>query len=267
MPARRGISVLFLAAAATLFAPRASAQDLTIVAASDLQSVFPVVAERFQKETGHAAKLTFGSSGNFYAQIQNGAPFDLFFSADIEYPKKLEAAGLTEPGTLYRYATGKIVLWARKGSGIDVERGLAVLADPGVHKIAIANPAHAPYGRAGVAALEHEKLYDRVSDKVVMGENISQTAQFVESGNADAGILALSLALAPKLQSEGKYYVIPASFYPPIDQGAVLLKSSQNKEAARAFLAFLKTPEIVSLLRDFGFIIPEQESDRKPEKR
>lgn len=252
---------LFLLAALLCARQYASAQDLNIAAASDLQPVLPGIAEKFQRDTGHTAQLTFGSSGNFYSQIQNGAPVDVFFSADIEYPKKLEAAGLAEPGTLYRYATGKIVLWARKDSGIDFGRGLAALREPSVHKIAIANPEHAPYGRAAVAALKHEQVYEQVLSKLVTGENISQTAQFVESGNAEAGIVALSLALGPKLKAEGNYYMIPDSYYPPIDQAAVVLKAAQHKDAARQFLELLKKPEIVSLMRDFGFIIPESQSD------
>ncbi|HEV3253521.1 MAG TPA: molybdate ABC transporter substrate-binding protein [Candidatus Acidoferrales bacterium] len=238
--------------------PRASAQEITIAAASDLQFVFPQVAARFEKETGHPVRLTYGSSGNFFSQIQNGAPFDLFFSADIDFPKKLEAAGLTEPGTLYQYATGKIVLWVRNDSTIDLSRGLQLLSDPAVRKIAIANPEHAPYGRAAVAAFQHERLYDQVRSKFVLGENITQTAQFVASGNADIGILALSLAVAQPLKSDGRYVQIPASFYPHIDQGAVILKSSPHKDIGEQFIAFLKTPEIVSLMRDFGFIVPDR---------
>lgn len=262
----RGVSMsgrirLGLLAACVLFCsavpPRASAQEISIAAASDLQFVFPQVAARFEKETGHRVQLSYGSSGNFFSQIQNGAPFDLFFSADIEFPKKLEATGFAEPGTLYQYATGKIVLWVRNDSAIDLGRSLQLLSDPAVRKIAVANPEHAPYGRAAVAALQHEKLYDQVRGKFVLGENISQTAQFVESGNADIGILALSLALAPTLKAEGRYVLIPASFYPPIDQGVVVLKSSQHKDIAQQFVAFLKRPEILSLMRDFGFIVPE----------
>src|SRR5271169_2827795 len=136
------------------------AAPLRIAAASDLQSILPDLAGRYERETGTRATLTFGSSGNFFAQIQNGAPFDLFFSADSDYPKKLETAGLVEPGTFYPYATGKIVLWALKETKLDLTQGLAVLKDPMVKKIAIANPEHAPYGRAAVAALHHENLYD-----------------------------------------------------------------------------------------------------------
>src|SRR5882672_9994061 len=222
-----------------LLAGLCAAQEITVAAAADLQFAFQDVAARFEKQTGAHVKLIFGSSGNFFAQVQNGAPFDLFFSADVSYPQKLEAAGLTEPGTLYRYATGKIVLWAPKESSLDLSKGLAVLLDPSIHKIAIANPEHAPYGRAAVAALKQEKLYDQVSSKFVLGENIAQTATFVASGNAEIGIVALSLALAPAMQAKGKYVEIPAADYPPIDQAAVVLKSSAKKEAAKKFLEFL----------------------------
>ncbi len=228
---------------------------LTVAAASDLQSVFPALAAQFEKQTGRHVTVTFGSSGNFFAQIQNGAPFDLFFSADIDYPKRLDAASLTEPNTLYAYATGRIVLWTRKDSGIDVNSGLNVLRAAKVRRIAIANPEHAPYGRAAVAALRHAQLYDAIKSKLVLGENISQTAQFVQSGNAEVGIIALSLALAPAAKESGVYAEIPADSYPPIQQAAVILKSSQNKDLAREFLAFLKQPDVVQTMKGFGFSV------------
>ena len=235
----------------------AAAQELRVAAAADLQFVLQDVSARFQKETGHKVELTFGSSGNFYSQIQNGAPFDMFFSADVDYPAKLEAVGLVEPGTLSQYATGRIALWVRKGSRIDIGQGLPILADARVRKISIANPEHAPYGRAAVAAMRHEKVYDKVRDRLVLGENISQAAQFVESGNADIGILALSLVLAPPLKSQGTYYEIPTSFYPTIDQAVVILKSSKQKDIARQFLSFLRRPDIAEFMRANGLTVPE----------
>jgi molybdate transport system substrate-binding protein len=233
-----------------------SAQELTVAAASDLQFVLPEITARFQKETGHSVKLIFGSSGNFFAQIQNGAPFDVFFSADIEYPRKLEAAGLTEPGTLYSYATGKIVLWAPNSSKLDLGRGLQVLLDPSVKKIAIANPQHAPYGRAAEAAMRHAGIYDQVAGKLVLGENISQTASFVASGGAEIGIVALSLALAPSMKEKGKYAEIPASDYPAIEQVAAIIESSMHKGLARQFLIFVKTPAIQGVMGNYGFAVP-----------
>ena len=233
------------------------AQEITVAAASDLQFAFQEVAARFHHDTGKDVKLIFGSSGNFFTQIQNGAPFDLFFSADSEYPKRLDAAGLAEPETIYQYAVGKIVLWIPKESKLDLSRGLAVLLDASVKKIAIANPEHAPYGRAAVAALQHEKIYESVRNKFVLGENISQTASFVASGSAEIGIVALSLALAPSMKERGKYAEIPSEDYPPITQAAVILKSSKQKAAARQFLDYVKSPAIIELLKTYGFSLPQ----------
>jgi molybdate transport system substrate-binding protein len=238
---------------ALTFTLYAAAEEITVAAAADLQFALKDIAARYEKQSGNTVKLTFGSSGNFFSQIQNGAPFDVFFSADLDYPKKLEAAGQAEPNTLYQYATGKIVLWVRNDSKLDLTKGLAVLLDPSIQKIAIANPQHAPYGRAAVAALEHEKLYDKLKDKMVLGENISQAAQFVESGSADAGIIALSLAVAPAMKAAGRYTNIPDDFHPPLQQGCVVLASSKRKAVAREFIEFLKKPEIVELLRHSGF--------------
>lgn len=233
----------------------ATAQTLTIAAASDLQAVLPTIANDFEKQTGITTRVTFGSSGNFFSQLRNGAPFDLFFSADLEYPQELVQGGQALADTLAEYASGRIVVWARKDAGLDVQAGLRVLTDPRVRKVAIANPEHAPYGRAAVAALRHENLYDAVQPKLVFGENISQAAQFVQSGNADAGIVALSVALAPALKSVGVYTEIPSTFHPPIRQGAVVIRSSNNQKAARDFLAFLRRSESLKLLADFGFDI------------
>jgi len=235
----------------------ASAQSLTVAAASDLQSALPAIVAQFEKETGKRIRLTFGSSGNFFSQIQNGAPFDVFLSADVDYPKRLEAAGQAERGSLYEYATGRIVSWTRNDSGIDVRRGLAVLGDERVRRVAIANPEHAPYGRAAVAALRHEGLYDRVRTKFVLGENISQTAQFAQTGSADAGVLALSLALSPSLKSSGTYVDIPDSWYPPIEQAAVVLTSSRQKPLARQFIEYLKNPDSLRILKSYGFAVPQ----------
>jgi molybdate transport system substrate-binding protein len=231
------------------------AQEITVAAAADLQFAFQDVSARFQKDTGHAVKLIYGSSGNFFAQIQNGAPFDLFFSADINYPKQLEAAGLAEPGTLYEYATGRIVIWALTDSKVDLGHGMQSLLDSSVKKIAIANPEHAPYGRAAVAAMKHEGIYDQVSGKLVLGENISQTASLVVSGGADVGIVAQSLAVAPSMKSKGRYAEIPTDAYPAIEQAAVVLKSSPNKEIAKQFMAYIKTAEIQRIFHDYGFTV------------
>jgi molybdate transport system substrate-binding protein len=235
-----------------------AADEIKVVAASDLSYVMREIAMRFERETGNKVDLITGSSGNFYSQILNGAPFDIFFSADVEYPQKLESAGLAEKGSLFEYAVGKIVLWVPNASSLDVAKGLTALRDPSVHRIAIANPKHAPYGRAAVAALKSEQLYDTLSNKLVLGENISQAAQFVQSGNADAGILALSLVLIPAMKDSGRYVAIPVSEYPPIRQAAIVVSSSKSKATAHLFLDFLKKPEIVKLMGSYGFEMPQK---------
>ena len=229
---------------------------LTIAAASDLQPVLPALVSAFERQTGHQVRLTFGSSGNIYSQIQNGAPFDVFLSADVDYPRRLEAGGLGEPNSVYEYATGVLVLWVRNESNLDLARGVQILASGGVRRIAIANPEHAPYGRAAVAALRAAQLYDRLAGKFVFGENVSQSAQFVQSGNADIGILPLSLARSPALGRVGRFATVPNSLYAPIEQAAIILRSSHAKDAARAFLAFLKEPQTGKALAEAGFAPP-----------
>jgi molybdate transport system substrate-binding protein len=203
-------------------------------------------------------KLSFGSSGNFFSQIQNGAPFDLYFSADIRYPQQLEESGHAVPGLLYRYAIGRMVVWVPNRSPLAVEKlGVEVLLDPSIRKIAIANPKHAPYGRAAVAAMKRFAVYEGVKNKLVLGENISQAAQFVESGAADIGIIALSVALAPAMKGAGRYWEVPLDASPPLEQGVVLLKSGSNPEGARAFLAFLQGAEGQEIMHRYGFTVPD----------
>jgi len=240
------------------------AGELSIAAASDLNFAFKEIVARFEKKTGNTVKLSLGSSGNFFAQLSNGAPFDLFFSADIGYPRKLEEAGLAEPGTLYMYAVGRIVVWVPKGSPIDVaELGIKALQHPSVKKVAIANPKHAPYGRAAVAAMEYYKVHDTVKDKLVLGENISQTAQFIQTGGADIGIIALSLAVAPAMKASGMYWEVPVEAYPRLEQGAVILKAAKDQKTARAFLDYIKSPEGTAVFKRYGFFLPEKTAHDK----
>jgi molybdate transport system substrate-binding protein len=231
----------------------ASSEELSVAAAADLNFALRDIAWQYQRDTGNTLKISYGSSGNFFTQIKNGAPFDLFFSADIAFPNQLESAGLTEAGSLYQYATGKIVLWVPNGSKLDLSRGLSVLLDPSIKKIALANPKHAPYGRAAQAALRKNGLYDRLQSKLVLGENISQTAQFVETGNADIGILAQSLVTVPTMQSRGRYVEIPSELYPPLQQAVVILKSSPKQATAKQFLEYLKGPAAKAILQKYGF--------------
>ncbi len=233
-----------------------SCGTVTVAAAADLMYAMNEIAANFEKPTGCSVRVSTGSSGNFLSQIENGAPFDVFFSADIEYPRKLEAEGLAVPGSTYLYALGKIVLWVRNDSRVDISKGFAALRDPSFQKLAIANPQHAPYGRAAEEALRKAGVYDAVKNRLVLGENISQAAQFVESGNADAGILALSLALSPGLKEKGRFWRVPENLYAPIQQGLVLVRASQNPQGAQAFLEYVKSPMTTALLERYGFILP-----------
>jgi molybdate transport system substrate-binding protein len=239
-----------------------AAQSITVAAAADLQSAMRDVAAQFQKETGKEVKLIYGSSGNFFQQLQNGAPFDMFFSANLDYPKKLESAGLTESGSYYEYAKGRIVVWISKDSTLDISSGLNALLNPSIKKIAVANPQHAPYGQAAVAAMQKEGIYEKVKDKFVLGEDISQTASFVMSGSADVGIVALSLALSPNMKDKGRYFEVPAGDYPPIEQACVILSSSKNKETAKQFLSFIKTAVAADTMKRYGFDVQWHRVDR-----
>src|SRR5215469_9441544 len=235
------------------------AQDRKVVrvaAAADLKFAMDELSKDFESKTGTRVDVTSDSSGNFFAQIQSGAPFDIFFSADKEYPKKLEATGLVEPGTLCEYARGQIVIWMPASTKVDVvKQGWNALLDVRVQKIAVANPELAPYGRAAVSALQKAGIYKQVKTKLVYGENISQAAQFVQSGNAQAGIIALSLAFSPGMK-EGKMWEIPSEMHPRIEQGAALLKNAKNRSAALAFLNFVKSASGVKILEQHGFSAP-----------
>jgi molybdate transport system substrate-binding protein len=240
-------------------APQGAAKPcgtVTVAAASDLSFAMDEIAANFQKATGCTVHLSLGSSGNFLTQIENGAPFDVFFSADIAYPKKLETEGLAAPGSTYLYAIGKIVLWARNDSRVDVSKGFSSLVDSSVRKISIANPEHAPYGRAAEEAMRKAGVYDAVKDRLVLGENISQAAEFVESGNADAGIIALSLAQSPAIKDKGRTWNIPEKLYTPIEQGAIVTRAAPNPQGARQFLDYVKTPAAAALLERYGFTLP-----------
>jgi molybdate transport system substrate-binding protein len=237
----------------------ATAQEITVAAAADMSAALPELVAAYAKKTGQAVKLSFGSSGNLTNQIRNGAPFDIFFSADEQYPQQLVIEGLALKDTIYRYAIGRLVLWVPNDSPLDLSKlGIQSLLDPSVKKISIANPATAPYGRSAEAALRHFGIYDQVSSRLVVGENISQAAQFVESGNAQAGLIALSHALAPAMKDKGRYWTVPLDAYPTLNQAAVVLSRSKQQGAARKFLEFLRSPEATSLLTSYGFSLPER---------
>ncbi len=237
-----------------MIAPVRGGETLSIAAASDLTYCLEELNTAFQKiEAGANITVSNGSSGNFFAQIKNGAPFDLFLSADMIYAKELIKAGLAEENSLTRYGVGRIVLWTTDEK-INVADGLEILRDARVvRKLAVANPEYAPYGRAARAALEHEGLWGLLTGRLVMGENISQTAQFVQTGNADAGIVALSLVLSPRLAGVGRYFEIPPAEYPPLEQGAVLTKAGAAKPLARRYLDFLRSAEARKIFDRYGF--------------
>lgn len=234
-----------------------SGPHLDVAAAADLKFAMDELVSAFGKARSDiTVSVSYGSSGNFLSQIQNGAPFDLFFSADIEYPRRLAEAGLAAKGSEFRYAVGRIVVWVPAASRVPVERGVQALITPEVRRIAIANPRHAPYGRAAEAALRKLGVYDAVKDKLVFGENVAQTAQFVQSGAADAGIIALSLAIAPALAKEGRYYEVPLDAYPRMDQGGIVLDRARDPEAAGAFRDFVLGSEGRAALKRYGFFLP-----------
>ena len=233
-----------------------SGQQITIAAAADLRSALDEISSSFQTETAIQVKAVYGSSGNLFQQIQNGAPFDVFFSANSDYPKKLEAGGLSIPGSYYEYGRGHIVLLASSTSVFDLQKGLKVLLEPAIKRIAIADPSHAPYGQAAVAALKLQGIYDRVARKIVVAENVAQAASFVTSGAAEIGIVAKSLVVLQSARAQARFAEIPASQYPPIEQACVLLKSSTKQDAARRFLQYVRSRKASKILQRYGFEIP-----------
>jgi len=231
-------------------------QTVRVAAASDLQFAMPELTARYERESGAKVEPSFGSSGNFFAQIQNGAPFALFFSADRSYAEKLIAAGQADPKSLYVYALGRLVLWAPREANLKLaEKGLSALMEPSVQRIAIANPKHAPYGRAAVAALQNAGLYELLKPKLVFGENISQAAQFAQSGNAQVGLIALSLALSESMKN-GQRWIVPADLHPPLEQTAGLINAGGDKSRAARFLEFVKSEAGRAILARYGFTVP-----------
>jgi molybdate transport system substrate-binding protein len=230
-------------------------REVRVAAAADLRFALEDAIHAFETANPDIhVTATFGSSGNFFQQLSNKAPFDLFLSADIGYPEKLIEQELALPDTLFEYATGKIVVWARKDSPLKVDfDGIDVLRNSDAKKIAIANPKFAPYGRAAEAALKSLNLYDEVEPRLVLGENIAQTAQFVESGSADVGIIALSIALAPAMRDQGQFALVPTDAYLPIRQGGVVLSWVQDREATLKFREFLESARGRAVLEHFGF--------------
>lgn len=241
--------------------PVRAQQDIpTVAAASDLQFALVEVADLFKKETGREVKLTFGSSGNFFRQIQQGAPFQVYFSADEQFVFDLAAKGFTiDRGELY--AVGRIVIITPHGSPLKADGTLddlkAGLADGRVTKFAIANPEHAPYGRRAEEALRHSGLWETIKPKLVLGENVSQAAQFATSGGAQGGIIAYSLALSPNVSKLGPFALIDDRWHEPLRQRMALIKNAG--ETARAFYAYMRSPGARAIMRKYGFVLPGEQ--------
>ncbi len=239
------------------------AGEINIYAASDLVFAFKELKKVYQKKYPQdKIRVIFGSSGKGYSQIVNNAPFDIIFSANEKYVKKLEEKGFTvSPIKLYAY--GKIILWTRKDSGIDIKKGADILLDKNVKRISIANWKHAPYGVAAKECLEYYNLFEKVRNKLILGENIAQTAQYAEAGAADVGIIALSLALSNRLKKEGNYYLLSEKCYTPIRQAFAVLKHAKvDKErfnTAMRFFNFISSREAKNILKKYGFSLPEKQ--------
>jgi molybdate transport system substrate-binding protein len=227
------------------------AKEIRVAAASDLQPVLPVLAADYERATGIKLVVSFGSSGNLATQILNGAPVDLFLGADFVFPEKVVAAGLADGKAPTQYARGTLVLWARKDSPLQPIT-LDSLVDKRVTSVAIANDLHAPYGRAAVMALQRMKMYETVKPRLVVAENISQAAQFVESGNAQLGLISLTAASSEHFKDAGTFVRVPTSSYAPIMQCAVVMANSDRKVEAHAFLNWLLTPQVQSRLPQMG---------------
>lgn len=224
---------------------------LRVAAAADLEPVLPPLLEQFRQATGIRVVATYQASAMLTTQIMNGAPFDVFLSADLGYPKRLINAGLADGPAPITYSKGTLVLWTRKDSAFPAP-SLDLLRNPRLKRLAIANPERAPYGRAAVAALQKLSLYDALKSRLATSENIAQAAQFADSGNADAGLISLTSAMTPRLAAAGTYFVIPRDLYPPIEQGAVIVRSTHQREQAQRLLDFLLSAPVQAQLAKIG---------------
>lgn len=231
----------------------AQSKPLTVFAAASLRyAMEEVVAVYKEQNPGTQIEVAFGSSGKAYAQVTNGAPWDIFFSADMSFPEKLLEGGFAV-GNVKQYAVGKLAIWQRKGGSLDLQTGLQGLASKSIRKVAIANPELAPYGAAAVAALKKQGLWEALQPKLVMGENISQAAHFAASGAADAGLIAYSLALAPDMVNLGEYVLVDAALYPPMPLGFVVLKQGADHPLAAPFTAFFSSETAKKIMEKYGY--------------
>ena len=243
-----------LLAVALFFAPSAHAEKVTIAAAADLKFAMDEIVAAFkQAHPADAVQVVYGSSGKFHAQIRQGAPYDLYFSADIAFPRELVKAGLAA-SEVKPYAFGRIVLWS---ASLDASKmTLASLVDPRIRRVAIANPKHAPYGKRAEEALRAAGLWEKVEPKLVYGENIAHTAQFVQTGNAQVGIIALALALNPELASKGGYWLIPDKLHGPLEQGFIITKRAEGNALAKRFADYMGSSPARAVMTKYGFVLP-----------
>jgi molybdate transport system substrate-binding protein len=255
------VLVVALAAGACSAKPETTGRRgrVRVAAAADLNHALGAVIAGFGAAHDVDVAVSYGSSGAFYAQLLNQAPFDLFLSADLQYPNGLAARGLTLPQTEFTYAVGRLVIWAPAASPLAIERdGFTALTEASVDHLAIANPEHAPYGRAAVAAMRSAGVYDRLQPTLVVGENVGQAMQFAQSGAADAAIVARSLTFAPTVKGTGRVFEIPTATYPRIDQGGVILRWAADPDAARALRGYLLNADGRAILERSGFALPER---------
>lgn len=237
-----------------LFSTAAHAEKITIAAAADLKFAMDEIVTGFKKrQTGAELEVIYGSSGKFHTQIQQGAPYDLFFSADIAYPRELAKKGMAA-SEVKPYASGRIVLWSNNMDATKMT--LASLADPKITRIAIANPKHAPYGKRAEEALKSSGLWNQLQPKLVFGENIAHTAQFVQTGNAQAGVIALSLAVSPELAKKGGYYLIPDKLHQPLEQGYIITRQGAAKTLSKQFAEYMGSKPARSIMTRYGFMLP-----------
>ncbi|MBT0653569.1 molybdate ABC transporter substrate-binding protein [Geomobilimonas luticola] len=251
-----GLFKLLFATCFLLMATTAHAERITVAAAADLKFAMDEIVTGFNKiHSGDEVQVVYGSSGKFHTQIQQGAPYDLFFSADIGFPRELAKQGQSA-SEVKPYAVGRIVLWS---AVVDATKmTLYDLTNPKITKIAIANPKHAPYGKRAEEALKAVGLWEKIQSKLVFGENIAQTAQYIQSGNTQVGIIALSLALNPELAKKGRYYLIPENLHNPLEQGYIITKRGANKPLAKKFAEYMDSKQVRGIMMKYGFALPAE---------
>ncbi|NJD08054.1 MAG: molybdate ABC transporter substrate-binding protein [Methylococcaceae bacterium] len=239
-----------------LWSLAATAEKITVAAASDLKFAMDDIVATFKGEhPGDDVEVVYGSSGNFNTQIQQGAPYDLFFSADIGFPRELAKNGLAA-SEVKPYAVGRIVLWS---AGMDASKmTLKDLTDPTITKVAIANPKHAPYGKRAEEALRASGLWEKLEPKLVFGETIVQATQFVQTGNAQVGIVALSLVTNPELAQKGGYWLIPANLHKPLEQGFIITKRAEASALAKNFADYVTSKPVRAVMTKYGFVLPDE---------